>query len=182
MSEGDGRLIRKVLKGDGKAFHELIGPYQSLVHGVLMSAVRHRDEVEDLEQEVYCKAYEELPNLRSAEQFGAWIWRIATNAAHSWGRRRVRWQRCELAEIERYRQEGPGDVPGEGLELNQSNSRLHYEVERLAEPYRRVVHLYYMEGCSYKEISRCMGIALPTVKWRLLEGRKVLRRRLKRAA
>ena len=182
MATSDGLLINRVLQGDGKAFQDLIHPYKSLIYSVLIARVRQKDEVEDLEQEVYCRVFEELKNLRSAEQFGAWVWRIATNAAHTWGRRRARWQRCQVAELERLEFDGHSEAPDKTLENSQHAEKMQREVNQLAEPYGKVLRLYYMEGCSYKEIAKSMGLTLPTVKWRLIEGRKTLKRRLKRAA
>ena len=84
--------------------------------------------------------------------------------------------------MERLELDGHSEQPDRALEEFQYAERMQREVSRLAEPYRKVLRLYYMEGCSYKEIAKSMGLTLPTVKWRLIEGRKTLRRRLKPAA
>lgn len=70
-------LIDRILGGDRDAFADLISGYLGLVHGTILNKVRRPDEVEDLVQDVFVKAYQELPNLRERDKFGAWLRRIA---------------------------------------------------------------------------------------------------------
>ena len=93
MADSDRALIRRALDGDNDAFGELLERYSPLVHGVLLERIRRTDEVEDLVQEVFVKAYQSLVTLRDARRFAPWIARIAANLAVDWfqiQQRRVR--------------------------------------------------------------------------------------------
>ena len=69
MNAKDQILVRKTLAGDSEAFGDLVERYNRLVHGVILHKVRRPDEVEDLVQDVFCKAYQELPSLREPGKF-----------------------------------------------------------------------------------------------------------------
>jgi RNA polymerase sigma-70 factor (ECF subfamily) len=147
MNTAEKMLIQQVLAGDNKAFEWLIERYKSLVKGKLMSMVRRPDEVDDLMQEVFCRAYEELPSLRQPEQFSSWIWRITSNTALSWWRQHQRQSNAPDIPI------GQAIKPPDQVFKKQDEvTRLWVRLQRLPSPYRRVLNLY-VEGCSYKEIT-----------------------------
>jgi hypothetical protein len=68
----DRSLVDRALQGDRDAFEELVDNYVGLVHGIILNKVRRPDEVEDLVQDVFIKAYQELPALRERDRFAAW--------------------------------------------------------------------------------------------------------------
>ena len=51
---------------------------------MILQKLRKSDEVEDLVQDVFCKAYQELPNLREPEKFAPWLARMAAKQAQTW--------------------------------------------------------------------------------------------------
>ena len=83
MADSDRALIRRALDGDNDAFGELLERYSPLVHGVLFERIRRTDEVEDLVQDVFVKAYQSLVTLRDARRFAPWIARIAATSTLS---------------------------------------------------------------------------------------------------
>ena len=78
----------QTLAGDSEALGQLIERYNRLVHGVILHKLRKSNEVEDIVQDVFCKAYQELPDLREPEKFAPWLARMAANQAQVWLRRR----------------------------------------------------------------------------------------------
>ena len=77
MAPSDSSLVRRALKCDNDAFGQLLERYSPLVHGVILERVRRIDEVEDLVQDVFIRAYQSLPDLRDTRCFAPWIGRIA---------------------------------------------------------------------------------------------------------
>jgi len=71
-------------KGGSEASGQLVERYNRLVHGMILHKLRKPDEVEALVQDVFCKAYQELPNLREPEKFAPWLARMAANQAQAW--------------------------------------------------------------------------------------------------
>jgi RNA polymerase sigma-70 factor, ECF subfamily len=169
MAEKDKSLVERALTGDSRAFGDLVERYERLVHGVILETVRRPDEVEDLVQEVFCRAYEQLASLREPSRFAGWISRMAGNISVQWLRRYQ--VRNRTAGQDEHWLRFPERQPDEIYEDREIADYLWEALDRLAPEYRRVVVLYCIEGCTYREIGRFLGIALPTVRWRLLRAR-----------
>ena len=78
----------QTLAGDSEALGQLVERYNRLVHGVILHKLRKSNEVEDIVQDVFCKAYQELPDVREPDKFALWLARMAANQAQDWLRRR----------------------------------------------------------------------------------------------
>lgn len=176
MVQKDQALINKALEGDREAFGILVERYARLVHGVILHKVRRPDEVEDLVQDVFCKAFEKLPSLREPEKFAPWLARMASNQAQAWLRQRQTQQT--------YHDEGialthtGGMRPDQLLEADETSGIVWEALDRLPLELRQVLLLYHFEGCSQQEIARFSGVNLSTVKWRLMRGRQSLRSKI----
>lgn len=177
MNAKDQILVRKTLAGDSEAFGDLVERYNRLVHGVILHKVRRPDEVEDLVQDVFCKAYQELPSLREPGKFPPWLERMAANHAQAWLRHRGVRQICQQNESLMLRAADPHS-PDSLLEADESSDILWEALDRLTPEYRQVLLLYHFEGCPQQDIARFLGVALSTVKWRLLRARQSLKRKL----
>jgi RNA polymerase sigma-70 factor (ECF subfamily) len=176
MAEKDQTLVRRTLAGDANAFGDLVERYTRLVRGVVWETVRRPDEVEDLVQEAFCKAYEQLPSLRQPARFAAWLWSIAANAALSHQYRKQREGRlaaagaAQPAALSLYLRR-----PDEAAEAHEAASLVWEALDRLEPESRRLVVLYYFEGCGYQEIARFLDLSIAAVRWRLFRTRDWLR-------
>src|SRR5258706_5333854 len=83
MPEADAEAseVEAAQRGDEEAFARLVRRRQGLVIALLAARVRRRDDVEDLAQEVFLRAWRRLPDLREPAKFTGWLARIAVNAA-----------------------------------------------------------------------------------------------------
>lgn len=182
MAENDSALVRRTLEGDSAAFGALVKRYVKLVHGVIFEAVRRPEEVDDLSQDVFCKAYLELTKLREHSKFPHWLARMAGNASTDWLRSQQVRRRPQLEEVAR---EGILDalLPGprrektadQKLALKEDCEVLMEALYRIKPEYRKVLILFHFEGCSYEQICSFLGLSFATVKMRLYKGRKQLR-------
>ena len=80
-AETDQQLVAKVQKGDSRAFDLLVLKYQHKIFGLISRYVRDADEVQDVAQEAFIKAYKALPKFRGDSAFYTWLYRIAINTA-----------------------------------------------------------------------------------------------------
>jgi RNA polymerase sigma-70 factor, ECF subfamily len=167
------QLVLRAMHGETQAFGELVQKYRPLVYSLVLSRTRQPEDVEELVQEVFCRAFEELDGLRQPELFGGWLRRIAANMVVSWWRRQQRGG--QIVQEYARQNEGRNIRPDENHEATRRVSELRGALGRLSDPYRRVLQLYYWERCSYQEISAVLGVPETTVKWRLLHGRSTLR-------
>ena len=163
-------IIKQVLAGNRDAFGDLVQRYEALVQGAVRQRVRCADEAEDLVQEVFCKAYQQLSRLRDLDRFGPWLGRMAANAALDWVRHRRFAAAATTTEriAETY---VAGRRPDAALEEEEARLALWAALDRLAPELRKVVVLHHIEGCTQREIAHFLGIALPTLRWRLYRAR-----------
>ena len=176
MPEKDQTLVRRTQAGERNAFGDLVEKYSPLVHGLILESIRQPDAVEDLVQEVFCKAYEKLSHLRQPARFSAWLASIAANEAQDFLRRqqvRYRTERSGALSLNDHRR-----LQDELFESNEMASALWEALDRLPPEYRRAVVLYYLENCSLRDIARFLDVSLTTVKWRLNRAQKRLKQDL----
>ena len=122
-------------------------------------------DAEDVVQEVFLKLLTTHPAFRSSEHEKAWLIRTTLHRASDLRRSAAR-RNVPLEEA------AQAAAP-------QAGSELLAAVRALPEPYSAVIHLYYYEGYSIKEIAKLLGVPAPTVGTRLARGRERLRRLLK---
>ncbi len=85
----DRDLIEQTLAGNQRAFAVLVERYGREVYARIGRWVRYPEDVEDLAQEVFIRAYSRLGQLREVRRFPAWLRAIADNTARGWHRRRI---------------------------------------------------------------------------------------------
>src|SRR5438093_1217778 len=86
--EADADLVRRTVRGDGRAFEVLTGRYYRAVGGYLLRRVQRADVAEDLTQETFLEAFRSLREGRAPENFAGWLFGIAHNRLGKWLRRR----------------------------------------------------------------------------------------------
>ena len=84
MRTADGFIIRKCLDGDSAAFGLLVDKYKGGVYALAYSKLGNFHDAEDVTQEVFIKAYENLRSLRRWDSFHAWLYSITSNLCKDW--------------------------------------------------------------------------------------------------
>ena len=172
MSPHDSVLVDRARFGDAEAFGELAERYKPLVYREIRRCLQHSDDVDDLVQDVFCKAFQQIGGLRQVQLFPAWLRRAAANAAVSWGRTHQRHQRLQDKVIaSQYRFQ---ENPEMSYERHQRAEMLQRCLEELPDNERRALQLYYGEECNYDQIGACMGVSAASVKIYLRKGRQRL--------
>lgn len=93
-------LLRRAQDGDDKAYSEIVLEYQSVIRGYLARRIPDHDEVFDVAQEVFLRAYKNLKQFESGRDLGAWLRGIARYAAIDYLRRRTKREMHEIGEVE----------------------------------------------------------------------------------
>ena len=171
MRETDSSLVQKSVAGDRDAFGVLMDRYIALVHGVILEKLRRPEDVEDLVQETFTKAYQGLASLREPAKFAPWTCRVAANLALDWLQRQQRRLRVEQEDrpLAIY-----APAPDQLHEDRERTAVLWEALDHLPPEYRRVIVLHHLEGCTQREIARFTDLPLTTVKWRLYRARSRL--------
>src|SRR5215472_4704937 len=174
----DRELVRRAQREDKEAFEELVRRHQHRVFAVAGGIVRRREDVEDVAQQVFVKAYFSLKRFDQRAAFSTWVYKITVNEC--WDMLRKRKVRplvyeADLSE-EQARQvissaENDKDTPdiSERLEARQRVERL---LDGLDERDRLMLILKEVEGFSIEEIAEVLDLNANTVKVRLFRARR----------
>ena len=98
MRMADRYLINQCLNGDSTAFGLLVDKYKESIYALAYSKLRNFHDAEDITQETFIKAYQNLRKLRQWDDFHAWIYAIASNLCKDWIRASSRRPDCEFIE------------------------------------------------------------------------------------
>ena len=176
----DKQLVARVQKGDSRAFDMLVMKYQQRIMALISRYVHDADEVQDVAQEAFIKAYKALPRFRGDSAFYTWLYRIAVNTAknHLVSRsRRPPGSDVDLSDAE-YLEGGAGLRELENPENRLFGDELKQVVEQaisgLPDDLRTAVTLRVFDGLSYEDIADVMDCPVGTVRSRIFRARDAI--------
>ncbi|MCB1705433.1 MAG: RNA polymerase sigma factor RpoE [Halioglobus sp.] len=176
----DQQLVARVQKGDSRAFDLLVLKYQHKIFGLISRYVRDADEVQDVAQEAFIKAYRALPNFRGDSAFYTWLYRIAINTAKNYlvsRSRRPPGSDVELEDAE-YLEGGDGlreiENPENALFGAELKAVVEGAISSLPEDLRTAITLREFEGMSYEDIADIMDCPIGTVRSRIFRAREAI--------
>ena len=184
-SAADLALVRRVQRGDKRAFDLLVGKYQLRLAKLVGRLVSDRSDAQDVVQEAFIKAYRALPNFRGDSAFYTWLYRIAVNAAKNYLVARSRRPPGNDVDIT------DGDVEEAGIVVadiatpesytarDQLQAALTKALAELPEDLRTALTLCEIEGLSYDDIARVLDCPIGTVRSRIFRARRTLDAKLK---
>ena len=179
-AETDQQLVVRVQKGDTRAFDLLVLKYQHKIFGLIGRYVRDADEVQDVAQEAFIKAYKALPRFRGDSAFYTWLYRIAINTAknHLVSRsRRPPGTGVEIQDAEYYESGGAlRDIENPEMALYGAELKAVVEgaIGALPEDLRTAVTLREFDGLSYEDIADIMDCPVGTVRSRIFRAREAI--------
>ncbi len=186
MERTDAELIAAVRRGDAASFEPLVRKYSARLFAMARRYARREDEVEDIVQEVWLKAFERLQTFRGDAPFEHWLMRLGVRTCYDSLRRHRRSRETSFTELtdseedwlERFVTQ-PDTAAVDAAGARQLVERL---LERLTPPARLVVTLMDIEERSAKEIAKLTGWTVAMVKIRAFRARAEMRKILSRIA
>jgi RNA polymerase sigma-70 factor (ECF subfamily) len=183
--ETDQQLVARVQKGDTRAFDLLVLKYQHKILGLISRYVHDADEVQDVAQEAFIKAFRALPKFRGESAFYTWLYRIAINTAknHLVSRsRRPPGSDVDVDDAEYY--EGGGALrdienPENALFGAELKSVVEQAIGGLPDDLRTAVTLREFDGLSYEDIADIMDCPVGTVRSRIFRAREAIDSRVR---
>ncbi len=173
---------------DDRELQLKIDAYSDMLFKLCFLRLRSAQDAEDVVQEVFYQYLKKRPAFQSPEHEKAWFLKVALNGCRkvwrsAWKRHQDTWQDGDgAASVAAGREADPdacGREPEESFLRREENRRLLQAVLDLPEKYRDVIHLFYYEELSVKEIARATGRGESTVTSQLTRGRALLRKSLK---
>lgn len=153
--------------------------YESRVRRLAFAFLRDESLAEDVAQDTFLQALRRIGTLKQATSVRSWLFSIAVNRARDELRRRARWMPADFGPDA---EQGPvaTDASGEDLVLQrQQRGHLQKVIAELPDRYRVPLLLKEVEGMTYQEIGRQLGIPMGTAQIRIHRARLRLRERLR---
>jgi RNA polymerase sigma-70 factor (ECF subfamily) len=176
----EGALVRRAQSGEEAAFREIVERYQSKVFSIIHGIVRHRNDVEDIAQQVFAKVYLSLKNFDFRSSLITWIYKITVNECFDYLRKRkVRKlvYESDLSEDEVRRVENTEPNVGRTMPADSALAQRDYVsklLTRVSEEERMLLMMKEVEGYSVEELAAQTGMNENTIKVKLFRARQKL--------
>jgi len=174
----DDELVRLARAGDVGAFDQLVIRHQAAVFRAALAALRVREEAEEAAQDALLRAWKSLGRFRGDSSFKTWLVTIAWNRAISRRRSLSRWfaRRVPLSEAGAIALDGPG--PLDVLRDRERARCVARAIDALSPKLRDALLLARSGEHGYEDVAVMLRIPVGTLKWRVSEARRQVKRRL----
>lgn len=182
-------IIEEILNGNKNLFSVLQKKYSKLIKTLIRKMIKDEDDVEDLVQETFIKAYKSLDRFQSNYTFSSWIYKIASNSCIDF----LRKKRLNIVSLDQpftnknddddnihYEIEDNSYQPDIEFINNERKNALIDSIENLPEKYKIIIKMRHEEELDYNEIAEKLNLPLGTVKVHLFRARKLLLDNLKK--
>ena len=160
--------------GDINAFEEIYTSYSGFVYNVALRVVNNSSNAEEITQDVFMKIYKSLRNFRFKSSFKTWVYRITVNTAINAYRRMSKEAKRRGDYNTALKTHGTDDKTEEHFKKEDNEKLLKLLLDKLSVNQRSCIVLREIEGLSYEEISRVLGININTVRSRIKRARLAL--------
>ncbi|MDG2213920.1 MAG: RNA polymerase sigma factor [Verrucomicrobiota bacterium] len=181
----DKDLIAEVLEGSTESFEPLVIKYQSRIFALARRYARREDEVEDIVQTVFLKAYSKLSSYRGDAPFEHWLMRTATYTCYDFLRKHQRnreWNASDLSEEENDWFENIGEESTAETNREAASTLVNKLLEGLKPEDRHIITLLELEHQTVKEIAKLTGLSESNIKVKAHRAREKMRSALARIA
>ena len=181
MERDDVQLIRAVLDGDTAAFNTLVQKYEKSIHALAWRKIGDFHYAEEITQDTFLRAYENLSTLKNPNQFAGWLYVIANRLCIAWLRKKkpamFSLDHMSVKELEKlaYARYISDLSEQRDAEITEHRYKLAKTLlEKLPDSERTVMTLYYLGEMTTKEIGKFLGVSVNTITSRLQRARKRL--------
>jgi RNA polymerase sigma-70 factor (ECF subfamily) len=173
----DFELIERARSGDDNAFNQVVQAYRKRILGTIARLIGRPEDVEDVGQEVFLRLYFSLDQLRTAEVFEPWLYRLTVNAAYDYLRRQRRRHESRMSDLSE-QQVMMADAAAGGKrnveEVRRTKIRETVDdlLGKISEEDRILLTLKEVEGLSLKELEKIYRVNENALKVRLFRARQ----------
>lgn len=180
----ENRLTKLALKGDQRAFAEIVELYKDKIYHLAYRMLSNRYEAEDIVQETFLRVYRNLDRYDQNQKFSTWIYRIATNLCIDRLRKKKPTYSLDAEMNDQEGMDGYSMIPSDNRTpesealLSETQQIIYQAIDSLPAKYKSVMILRYLQDLSLQEISDVLGMPVTTIKTRVHRGREFLRKKL----
>ncbi len=173
----DFSLIEKARGGDSAAFNQVVTAYRKRIMGTISRLIGRPEDVEDVAQEVFVRLFFSLEQLRSAEVFEPWMYRLTVNAAYDYLRKRKRRQESRMADLADQQvimadAQAGSRVEADRVEAAEIREFVQSLLSEVSEEDRILLMMKEVEGLSLKELEQVYNVNENALKVRLYRARQ----------
>lgn len=180
-TDSDNALVRRARDGDYSAFERLFERHRTLVFRFAYQMMPRRDDAEDIVQEAFVRAYQNLDRYRDEAKFTTWLLRIVSNLCTDQARMATRRQALEQQESGgglSWMTIGETEDPVRNLEADRKVEAIRKALAALPIHHRSAIILRDVEEREYTDIAKILGCTVGGAKLRVLRARRALRDRV----
>ena len=178
----DRNLIHQTLKGNPRAFDPLVQKYQPMVYARARLLVQNPQDAEDLTQEVFIKAYQNLPKLRDASRFAGWLSQIVKNVCMTWLHQQKETSKSGQRDGDQILSLSSAEAtPEQFLMKKELNQTILKAIDSLPAVDGAVAHDFYIDHLSYDEISEKRELSHRAIASRLHRAKQRIVKKVKRS-
>jgi RNA polymerase sigma-70 factor, ECF subfamily len=173
----DFAVIKRAQDGDAAAFNEVVLVYRKRILGTITRLIARQEDVEDVAQEVFLRLYFSLDQLRTAEVFEPWLYRLTVNAAYDYLRKQRRRQEYRMSDLSEQQvvmadAAAGGKVDHEEQQQKKVREAVDSLLGAVSEADRILLMLKEVEGLSLKELEKVYKVNENALKVRLFRARQ----------
>ena len=172
-SMDDRMIVSRIISGQKELFRVLLERHERAVNGMGMSFFRNAEDAADFTQEVFLKAFRNLPSFEGRARFSTWLYKIAYNTAINSVNRKREYQ--SLVEEDSIVE---ADNPERSYLRSVIREAVYAAVQELPDRFRICVDLFFFFDQSYQEIEAITGFPVNTIKSHVHRAKKLLREKL----
>lgn len=175
----DDQLVKRAISGDQDAFKELMNKYQKPLYFHIVKMVKNNEQIEDIIQESFVKAFSNLNSYNTNYAFSTWLYRITTNHTID----HLRKKKLQTTSINEPIRSKDGEMQFQIVGNAETDRQIIRKerkkivsdaIQNLPEKYREVIEMRHLEEMSYQEISEQLDLPLGTVKAHIFRAREML--------
>jgi RNA polymerase sigma-70 factor (ECF subfamily) len=175
----DEELVALIIEGDKDIFGDLIDRYESKLTRYIMRFTQEHEDVSDIVQVVFIKAYTNLQSFDTSRSFNSWIYRIAHNESVTHLKKKGA-ARVSFIDFDTFFPHPFAEETSDKDALTRETKKLlEASISKLSLKYREVLVLYYYDDLAYQEISDILHIPIATVGVRIKRGKGALQKILR---
>ena len=173
----DFELIERARSGDDGAFNQVVQAYRKRILGTIARLIGRPEDVEDVGQEVFLRLYFSLDQLRTAEVFEPWLYRLTVNAAYDYLRKQRRRRESRMSDLSE-QQVMMADAAAGGKQNAEETRRIKIRetvddlLGKISEEDRILLILKEVDGLSLKELEKIYRVNENALKVRLFRARQ----------
>lgn len=174
MTDADHDLVLLSRNGDVTAFESLVRNHQQMIHALTFRMTGSTADAEDLAQETFIRAYEQIGKFNGGAKFSTWLYSIAVHACLNWRRDEARRFQAHANCAEEMLAHTNGEISE-----NEMAHRAQAALMKLPAKQRAAIVLTIYDGLNHAEAAKVLRCSETTISWRVFAAKRKLKQLLR---